>query len=156
MGAESPCYQLDVSNWKKLQAWGDGDGIYATLDIALWVWHQTPALHAPRMHAESCCRVFKIRRKLRNVLFVSPRSLERVTATLNRQQDCLPARVAAMWMCLNMAQLHGLLLAPLCWFCFCLREQNDPSLDPCLVLFDNTKDCAREEEIWRFNKKVGV
>lgn len=53
------------------------------------------------------------------------------------------SRVAAMWMCLNMAQLHGLLLssptcnyavrmasmcghyilAQLCWFCLCLHEK---------------------------------
>lgn len=47
MGAEGPCYQLDVSNWKKLRTSGDGDGIYATLKLFSWAWQQTPELHAP-------------------------------------------------------------------------------------------------------------
>lgn len=139
-------------------------------------------LHAPCVHADSCLHLFNIRRNLwlLNASFVSPRSLDRVSAAPNHQQDCLllaSSRVAAMWMCLNMARLHGRLLssptcnyairmasmcghyilAQLCCFCLCLHEKNDQSLDPCLVLCDNMKDWARkEEEIWRFYNKIRV
>lgn len=100
------------------------------------------------LHArKSCCHVFNIRHNLwlLNASFSSLRSFEHVTATLTLRQDCLffvSSRVAAMWMCLNMAQLHGLLssttcnyavwmasmcgyyiLAQLCWFCLCLHER---------------------------------